>query len=76
VLSNPAEAKVVVTAQKAFVGDKCLHLRSNIDETLKLLEKTNANLVNHVLVWKMNDCDIGDTKIVRDTDLETVRLGF
>ncbi|CAI8031756.1 Acetyl-coenzyme A synthetase 2 [Geodia barretti] len=64
-----SEAKVVVTAQKAFVGDKCLHLRSNIDKTLKLLEKTNENSVNHVLVWKMNDCDIGDT--LRDTDLET-----
>ena len=51
-----------------------MFLKRNIDKTLELLEENHDNTVNHVLVWKMNDCNTGDPQFQRDTDLEMVSI--
>lgn len=64
VLSCKADAKVVITATKAVIGDKELPLMKNIDEVLaKLVNDDDASSsVNHVLVAMTDDdtTSIGD----------------
>ena len=62
----------MITATKAFVGDKILHLKKNVDEALINLDKENKNSVNHVLVTMGDDKDTADTDSEREIHLERV----
>lgn len=70
--NNIAQAKVVITASEAVIGDRVLMLKKNLDEALTDLSASATNTIEHVLVAMGENNGPAPTYLAKDIHLEKV----